>query len=519
MKCIHSLAAVSSRTVASKHVLLGLALTSVLSGSVILGISSTASAATSGTATAQAVQDFLDQPVQNRRVPNRRSRDAIIQLVLQAASQRSGIPVNQLSLSRLTATTFDNSCSFNFGEICNDIYQPISGWKAIVNVKGQSWLYHVNRSGSRIVLDPKVLKEKPVSTMPGAYIDAVTTDAARRANISPADVRILQSRQKTFGNPCEFNFGEICTKEYNPIDGYEVWAQVKGQTWKYHVDRAGRRVVLDPKVAASTAYIMPVALQTRILSDAAARSGLPASSLQISQATPRTFSNACVFGFGEMCPMIYQPIEGWETIVQVRDQTWAYHIDRTGAQLAVDPRVTSVGRLPVSVENAVRQNAKTWTNLPTLKIVSARSQTWGNDCAFNFGKLCPANYQPVDGWEVKVNSGALEWTYHTNRDGSLVVMDRRGILPSKVADAIARDIVKRSGPLVTPNSLRFLEVKEQSKRVCFLFSGCRNELAYLAIVSNGRQQWGYQSDDQGRQVLPVAITQVRQASDNSVSQR
>lgn len=516
MKSSHSLAAVASRTVASKTVLLGFALTSVLSGGAMLATNATAFAYASGTQTAQALQD-LDQPVQNRRVPNRSLR-AIAQRVLQDASQRSGVPVNQLSISRLTTTTFDNSCTFNFGEICNDIYQPISGWKAVVNVKGQTWNYHVNRSGSRIVLDPKVVKETPVSTMPGAYIDAVIMDASRRANISPAEVRILQSKQMTFGNPCVFNFGEICTKEYNPIDGYEVWAQVRGQTWKYHVDRAGTRVVLDPKVATST-VTMPSTLQTRILNDAATRSGLPASSLQITQATQRTFSNSCVFGFGEVCPMIYQPIEGWEAVVKVRDQSWTYHIDRTGAQLALDPRLTSVGRLPAAVENAVRQNAKTWTNSATLQIVSAKSQTWGNSCAFNFGKLCPANYQPIDGWEVKVNAGALEWTYHTNRDGSQIVMDRRGILPSRVSDAIARDVARRSGPSVDLNSLRFLEVKEQSKRVCFLFGGCRNELAYLTIVSNGRQQWGYESDDQGRRVLPVSIAQVRQATDNSVSQR
>ncbi|MDX2239146.1 MAG: hypothetical protein NW224_00505 [Leptolyngbyaceae cyanobacterium bins.302] len=357
------------------------------------------------------------------------------------------------------------------------------------------------------------------NTMPGSHIDAVIMDAAKRAKLSPASVRILQTKEVSFSNPCMLHFGEYCqNRPYNPIAGYEVLAQVNNQTWRYNVDRPGTRVVLDPRVNVSLTTL-PVVLQNRILADAAARSGLMTSSLQITQVSQRSFSNACVFNFGEMCPMIYQPVEGWEAVVRVGNQSWTYRIDQAGTQLAIDPRVTSnIARLPVSVERAVLQNATTWTNSPTVKLVSAKAQTWGNDCAFNFGRLCPANFKPLEGWVVQVNAGGVDWTYHTNKDGSQMVMDRRAVLPTKVADAIAREITKAGGSAVQPNALRFLEVKEQTKRVCFLFR-CRNELSYLAIVSNGRQQWGYESDDQGRRVVPVSVAQVRQAKDDLVSQR
>lgn len=453
---------------------------------------------------------------QSRRV--RRLPPEIARQVLQNAAWRSQIPMNQLRISQVTEQTFGNSCVFEFGEVCNYLYDPIQGWEVVVNVKGKPWRYHVNRSGSNIALDPSTVTEIPVSTMPGAHIDAVIMDAARRAKISPTAVRILASKQVTFANPCMLHFGEFCNRAYQPIEGYEVLAQVNGQTWKYHVDRPAARVVLDPK-ATTTPVTMSTALQTRILTDAATRSGLPVASLQITQATQRSFSNSCVFSFGEMCPMIYQPVEGWEAVVKVRDQSWTYRIDRAGSQLVVDPRITNVGRLPVSVEQAVLQNAKTWSGSTTLQIVSAKSQTWGNDCAFNFGKICPANFQPIEGWVVQVNTGGLQWTYNTTQDGKQVVMDRRGVLPTKVAEAVSRDIVKRTGPSVQPNTLRFLEVKEQSKQVCFLFGGCRNEVVYLTVVSNGRQQWGYQSDDQGRRVEPISVAKVQQAKDDIVSQR
>lgn len=515
MKLNHLSSALKRREVvrrfAGKGVMLGLALTSVLMGGVGIGSEAVAGAEWSA-ATRQTAQGARNRPAKLPR--------AVLQNVLQDAMRRSGAALGDMRIMAVDAKTFSNNCVFNFGDVCTYEYTPIAGWEIVVNAKGQSFTYHVNQSGSQIAINPK-LTEKPVSTMPGAYIDAVIMDAARRASVAPATVKILQSKPTTFGNLCAFNFGEICTKDYNPIAGYAVTAQVKGQSWNYHVSQNGAQVVLDPKAIATT-LTLPGALQTRILNDAATRSGLPVSSLQITQATEQNFGNACVFNFGEMCPQVYQPIAGWQAVVKVRDQAWTYRIDRTGSQLALDPRLSPVGSpvgfLPAAVQTAVLQNARTWTNTPTVRIVSAKAQTWGNDCGFNFGKLCPANFQPIEGWEVQVSAGQLEWNYRTNKDGSRMVMDRRVALPSKVAEAIVRDIAKRSGPTVAENSLRFLEVKEQSNRVCFLFK-CQTEPGYLTVVSNGRQQWGYRSDDQGRKVLPVSVAQVRQAVDQTVSQR
>ena len=455
--------------------------------------------------------------------PTQRLPEAVERRVLQDAARRSQVPVNQLRIGQVTEQVFSNTCVFEFGDRCLTLNEPIAGWTVVVPVKGVPWTYHVDRTTNHLILDPRIVAQLPTNPtpnpMPGAYIDAVIADAARRANVAPGTLRVLQTKPMTFGNPCLFHFGEFCTKELNPIEGYEVVLQVKNQPWKYHVDRPGRRVVLDPKISKPTAVTLPRNLQTRILTDAAQRSGLPAASLQITQATQRTFGNACEFGFGEICPMIYQPVEGWEAAVKVGAQTWTYRIDRTGTQLVLDPKVSpTVGRLPAAVERAVLQNAKAWTAEPTVKIVSAKAQTWGNDCAFNFGRICPANYQPLTGWAVQVNAGGLDWTYHTNADGSQVVMDRRTVLPSPVATAIAQDIAKRHGPQVKLDTLRFLEVKETTERVCFLFS-CRNEPGYLAIASNGTQQWGYRTDAQGRKVMPMSITQIRQTQDALTGQR
>lgn len=505
MKSTFSVMAKSSRNVFSKQVLLHVAGTALMVSGAAMTWNEAAIAQVSPVNPA-ATQAANQLPAD------------VARRVVQAAAQRSRVATNQIQISRVTERTFGNACIFDFGNRCTTLNEPIAGWEVMVSVKGQPWRYHVDRSGVQLALDPLTVTPTPVSTMPGSHIDAVILDVSRRAKVAPTAVQILQAKPVSFSNPCMLHFGEYCqNRPFSPIEGYEVMAQANGQTWRYNVDRPGTRVILDPRVA-TTPTVMPTALQSRILTDAATRAGVPATSVQLTQTSQRTFSNACVFGFGEMCPMIYQPIEGWETVVRVRDQSWTYRIDRTGTQIAIDPRLTTTGRLPVSVENAVRQNAQTWTNSPTVQIVAAKTQTWGNNCAFNFGRLCPANFQPLEGWVVQVRSGDVEWTYHTNKDGSQVTMDRRGILPTKVADAIVREISQGAGAAAQPNALRFLEVKEQTKRTCFLFN-CRNELHYLTIVSNGRQQWGYQSDDQGRRVEPISVAQVRQAKDEVVSQR
>lgn len=393
-----------------------IALMGLLSGSgVLTGVSSSAAEIRS----AETLTSQLAQSVFPVRLPN-----AIVRRILQDVAQRSGIPVGQVRIVQATQKTFENSCVFNFGEICNKIYQPIPGWEVVADANGQTWTYHVSRQGRQIVANPRGATGNPSNPMPGAYIDAVIMDAARRANESPASVRIVQTKPMTFANPCIFNFGEICTREYRPIEGYEVTVQVKGQTWLYHVSR-------------------------------------------------------------------------------------------DGSQLARDPKTTSESRLPAAIETAVLQNARSWTNNSNVRIVSAKAQTWSNSCVFNFGRICPMIYQPIEGWEVAVASGNLEWTYHINQNGSQIVMDRRINLPPQVVSAIVQNIQRRYGSSISPNSIRFLEIKEQSRRTCSLFGGCRTEPTFLTIVSNGRQQWGYQSDAQGQRVLPISVAQVRQATDGA----
>ncbi|MBM0744047.1 hypothetical protein JOY44_20890 [Phormidium sp. CLA17] len=368
---------------------------------------------------------------------------------------------------------------------------------------------------SIILAQTTTVREVP---MLGTLINTVLQDAYQRTNLPPATLKVSQAKAMTFGNPCIFNFGEICTKEYNPVEGWDVVLQGNNQTLNYRVDKTGSKIAINPKNIA--AISLPVALQNQILTAAANRAGLPPTNIKITQATAKTFSNPCVFNFGEVCTFDYRPIEGWDVLVAVRGQTWTYHIDKTGSQIALDPKVGDTNaQLPTQVQTAVMQDAMKWSRSQTVKITEAKQQTWGNSCSFGFGRICPMLYQPVEGWEVKVSTGKMDWTYRANQTGTQLVMDRRPTLPTQVADAIAQDLFQRNGRAARPEALRFLDVKQQPNRSCVLLGGCRDETNWLAIVSNGQQQWGYQSNERGSRVLPLSVSQVLQANAQAESDR
>ncbi len=176
--------------------------------------------------------------------------------------------------------------------------------------------------------------------LPHAIALMILRDARQRSSIPIRELQIKESHTKNFSNPCIFKFGEICTREYNPIEGWEVVVQVQKQSWTYHVDRSGSQIVLDPKVSTSKSAALPQEIQDAILQDASDRSGVASADLQITQVTEKTFSNPCVFKFGEICTLEYNPVKGWEVVVQVQQQAWIYHVDESGSQIVLDPKVS-----------------------------------------------------------------------------------------------------------------------------------------------------------------------------------
>ncbi|AFY36093.1 hypothetical protein [Calothrix sp. PCC 7507] len=217
----------------SRGVILTLTLTSLLSCGIGLTDKSPSTAAPT------TEQNQLSQ--NSQKLPRDISRN-----ILRDASKRSGLKIAKLKITEIIPETFANPCIFNFGEVCTREYKPIEGWEVIVNVKAQSWTYHVNKSGSQIILDPQI-NLAANTQLPKAIANTILTDAAKRSGVAIASLKITDVKFQTFGNACEFNFGEICAQIYKPIEGWEVIVKVKAQSWTYHVDKSGLQIVLEPR--------------------------------------------------------------------------------------------------------------------------------------------------------------------------------------------------------------------------------------------------------------------------------
>ena len=177
------------------------------------------------------------------------------------------------------------------------------------------------------------------NTLPKSISQAVLRDAAGVSGVKISDLQITQVTSTIFSNRCIFKFGEVCTREYNPIPGWIITVRLQEQSWIYHVNKSNSQILLDPKI---TNNQLPKRIANTVLSDASKRSGLAVNYLKITQSTQKTFSNSCVFNFGEVCAQIFDPVPGWEVIVKVKSQFWTYHVDNTGTRIVLDPKITKI---------------------------------------------------------------------------------------------------------------------------------------------------------------------------------
>ncbi len=72
--------------------------------------------------------------------------------ILSAASQESGIPLDQLQVTQAEQKTWDGCLGIETGTaMCPQI--AIFGWRVVVSGSGKSWVYHSNNDGSQVRLN------------------------------------------------------------------------------------------------------------------------------------------------------------------------------------------------------------------------------------------------------------------------------------------------------------------------------------------------------------------------------
>lgn len=77
-------------------------------------------------------------------------------------------------------------------------------------------------------------KHKHSSPIPRMILRRVLRNASTQLGVPKRRLK-YKVKPKTFANPCVFQFGQICTREYNPIHGWVVKVSSKHKSTIYHV--------------------------------------------------------------------------------------------------------------------------------------------------------------------------------------------------------------------------------------------------------------------------------------------
>lgn len=183
----------------------------------------------------------------------------------------------------------------------------------------------------------RVTSKKPQSKFSKNLAYIILKEASQLSGIRIKDLKITKITSTNFANPCIYGFGEICTREYNPIPGWEVTVKVAEEFWTYHTSPKNQLdIILDPKI-----------IKQAITKDANQRSN--SQTVEIINLKSQLF-NRCNFFFldNEKCSLKYASnsdtsnslnnINGWEVNVKLGEKYWTYHITKSGSVMIIDPK-------------------------------------------------------------------------------------------------------------------------------------------------------------------------------------
>jgi hypothetical protein len=447
--------------------------------------------------------------------------DAVGEAVLEDAARRSGLRISQLEIVKAERRDWPDGCLglADSGIFCTQAIVP--GWRVTVEGNGRRWVYRTNNSGSVVKFDRDASNagETPDADLPNSVADAVLADAARRSGRPTYQLRIIKAERRQWPDGC-LGLGEPgtpCTLAI--VGGWRVTVADGDRRWVYRTNSSGSVVRFDRAasgVGQDLDVELPDSVAYAVLQDAARRSGSPTYRLRIVKSQRQDWPDGCL-GLarpGEFCTRNIVP--GWEVAVEVEGKYWLYRANQTGSVVKFDRETSNVGNsedLPDSVTYAVLQDAARRSGLPTyrLRVAKAERHDWsdGEDCQ-------PPRYCPqvlIRGWRVTVEGDGRGWVYLTNQTGSVVKFDRETSnvgnaedLPDSVADAVLRDVARRSG---WPSDR--LRIVAAERRIwpdgCLGLGGIADiclagrVAGWRVTVAGGDRRWVYHTDESGSRIV------------------
>ncbi|MDY6783787.1 MAG: hypothetical protein SW833_14805, partial [Cyanobacteriota bacterium] len=204
-------------------------------------------------------------------------------------------------------------------------------------------------------------------------------------------------------------------------EGWLVDVRAGNRELTYRTNSDGSTVYLETDTS-NNPNPLPQGVADAVKREAAQLLGTPGNELEILDARPQTWPNGCL-GLelpDRVCTQAL--VEGWLVTVGANDQKLVYRTDERGDTVLLD---NGVDVLPASVREAVLDAAARDTGFPenSLRITRAVSRLWDGCLGVyaNPGQLC--NEVGIPGWQVTVEGRNSLLVYHTNQDGSDLLLN------------------------------------------------------------------------------------------------
>jgi hypothetical protein len=276
---------------------------------------------------------------------------------------------------------------------------------------------------------------------------------------------------------------------------------------------------------------LPVSVINAISRDISSNFRVSPGKLKVVTFSQQSWPNGCL-GLGrrdEACTQIF--IErGWRVTMSDGSQTWTYRTDNTGRIVRLENQGNqSNSSLPDVVADAVLQAASTQLNLSTsqLKITDSQQRNWSDGC-LELGspvELCVRAITP--GWQVTVESRQQRLVYHTNRNGSVVKLNKvasninEDNVPQAVSDAVLRAASQLTG--LRTSELRIVKSQQIYVDGCLGLGrpneACTriNQQAWEVTVEGGRNTLVYRSTNNASQIrLNEAASNIASANNSNI---
>ncbi len=425
--------------------------------------------------------------------------------VIRDAAQRLQQPIANFFIMQAQQKTWKDGCLElrDANTICSQVLVP--GWRVIVGTRGQSLVYHTNKSGSAIKLNQKA-SEISDNGLPSQVKDTVLKTASKFTGTSR--LRVTKAEQATFTDSC-LNLGgiaESCLRANQK--GWKVTVQGARQTLIYHTSNTGNQVRLNAK---ASKLRLPRNVRNSVLKEARNISGLSGRQLSIVSYKPANWAYGCEdFSFNNPCDRV--AVSGWEVTVSGKSQNWVFLTDATGNQVKLSNQNGQIqSQLPRVIADTILRDASRWSGLPTrsIRIVKSERKVWDNPCYLTFSRICNKAFIRTPGWIVTVEANNQNWTYHANDNASIVALDRTPSLTERAAALIKGDAARRSQRASSAFQIRVIEVAQLNER--------KGRVPLMkATLSDGRETWNYRFTQDGSDFEVDATAGLPQSIENAV---